>query len=139
MSTRSLFADMRRSGFGAGLGLSKGKLAQAMYEILVQLPEGTANLKDVVVANLGTLGQMSATRDVNEAWNQAKRKAAKEHPDKFMLDGRKVLHWNDGAVEVLDKKISTPNFRKLNDLANKEGCSVNAMVSKLIRSYAKRK
>jgi hypothetical protein len=48
-----------------------------------------------------------------------------------------VLRWNDGSVKVLDKKISTGNFKKLNELADNENCSVNSMVSKLITTYRK--
>jgi len=56
-----------------------------------------------------------------------------------LLDDRNVLHWNDGSVEVLDKKISTANFRKLNELAADEKCAVNQLVSRLIREYKKGK
>ena len=121
------------------LGLSKGKISKAMLEILVQLPTGTTHLKETVVANLGLLGNMSATRDINAAWNEAKKKAAKEYPEKFVLDGRKVLHWNDGSVKILDKKISSVNFKKLNDLTEIENCSVNQLISKLLKNYQKGK
>ncbi len=133
MFDKRMFAEMRRAGIA--VGLSKAKLSQAMLEILVQLPPGTKEFKETVVAHLGLLGQMSATRDINTAWNDAKKKAAKEYPDKFLLDGRKVLHWNDGSVKVLDKKLSAANFRKLNELADAENCTVNQIVSKLIRHY----
>ncbi len=121
------------------VGLSKGKISRAMLEILVQLPTGTTHLKETVVANLGLLGNMSATRDINAAWNEAKKKAAKEYPEKFILDGRKVLHWNDGSVKTLDKKISSVNFKKLNDLTEIENCSVNQLISKLLKNYQKGK
>jgi len=121
------------------VGLSKGKLAKAMLEILVQLPTGTTQLKETVVANMGILGQMSAIRDITAAWNEAKKKAAKEYPEKFLLDGRKVLHWNDGSVKVLDKKISSVNFRKLNELAEIENCTVNQLISVLLKNYKKGK
>ena len=121
------------------VGISKGKISKAMLEILVQLPTGTTHLKETVVANLGLLGNMSATRDINAAWNAAKKKAAKEYPEKFILDGRKVLHWNDGSVKILDKKISSVNFKKLNDLAEIENCSVNQLISKLLKNYQKGK
>ncbi|MCK4486903.1 MAG: hypothetical protein KAU38_09100 [Desulfobacterales bacterium] len=137
MFDRKTYAQMRRGGMG--VGISKAKLSQAMLEILVQLPEGTTNLKETIVANMGLLGQMSATRDINEAWNQTKRKAAKEYPDKFILDDRKILRWNDSSVKDLDKKISTPNFEKLNELAEIENCSVNKLISKLIKCYQKSK
>ena len=133
MFNKKMFAQMRRAGMG--IGISKSKLSEAMLEILMQLPEGTTNLKDVVVANMGLLGQMSATRDINEAWNQAKKKAVKLRPEKFILDGRNVIHWNDDSIEVLDKKISASNFKKLNVLAEKEGCNVNKLISKMIKFY----
>ena len=66
---------------------------------------------------------MSTTRDINAAWNETKKKAAKLHPDKFILDGRNVLHWNDGSVKVLDKEISSANYKKLNELADTENCN----------------
>lgn len=135
MSNRGIFADMRRAGFG--VGVSKAKLVKAMLEILPQLPVGTQRLKDTVVAHLGTLGQMASTRDLSAAWNEAKKKAAKQNPDKFILDERNVLHWNDGSVAILDKKISAANFNKLNELAQKDGCTVNQLVSKLIKTYQK--
>jgi hypothetical protein len=128
-----MFAEMRRAGMA--VGVSKAKLSQAMLEILVQLPPGTADLKETIVAHLGLLGQMSATRDINGAWNDAKKKAAREYPDKFLLDSRGVLHWNDGSVKVLDKNLSAANLKKLNELADVEKCSVNQIVSKLIRHY----
>ena len=137
MFNKKMFGDMRRAGMT--VGLSKAKISKAMLEILVQLPTGTTHLKETVVANLGLLGNMSATRDINAAWNEAKKKAAKEYPEKFILDGRKVLHWDDGSVKILDKKISSVNFKKLNDLAEIENCSVNQLISKLLKNYQKGK
>ena len=137
MFSKKMFGDMRRAGMT--VGLSKGKISKAMLEILVQLPTGTTHLKETVVANLGLLGNMSATRDINAAWNEAKKKAAKEYPEKFILDGRKVLHWNDGSVKILDKKISSVNFKKLNDLSEIENCSANQLISKLLKHYQKGK
>ena len=135
MSNRGLFADMRSAGFG--IGVSKAKLVNAMLEILPQLPHGASHLKDTVVAHLGMLGQMTPTRDLNAAWNEAKRKAAKQYPDKFMVDGKSALHWNDGSVTVLDKKISASNFKKLNELAKIDGSTVNQLLSKMLKLYQK--
>ena len=118
-------------------GISKTKLSQSMLEILPQLPKGTTNLKNTIVQHLGMFGQMTSTRDINEAWNQTKKKAAKEYPDMFILDDRNVLHWNDGSVKAFDKKISTANFKRLNELADLEGSSVNQLISKLLKSYQK--
>jgi hypothetical protein len=137
MFNRKTYSQMRRAGFG--LGISKEKIKQAMIEILLQLPEGTPQLKETVIYHLGQYGQMTPVRELNTLWNQAKKKVAKSNPDKFLLDGRNVLHWNDGSVKLLDKKISTANFKKLNELANSEKCSVNTIVSKLIKSYGKSK
>jgi hypothetical protein len=117
--------------------LSKGRMSKMMLEMLLKLPNGTKQLKDHVTYGLGLIGQLSSTRDINTAWNETKKKAAKLHPDRFILDGRGVLRWNDGSVKVLDKKISSSNFKKLNELADSENCSVNSMVSKLIISYRK--
>ena len=137
MFSKKMFGEMRRSGMN--VGLSKTKLSQAMLEILIQIPMGTTNLKETIVDNMGLMGQMSATRDINEAWNQTKKKAAKEYPEKFFLGDRGILHWNDGSEKVLDKKISKVNFQKLNDLADIENCNVNKLISKLIKSYEKGK
>lgn len=137
MFSRKTFSDMRRAGMG--VGVSKAKLAQAMLDILLQLPIGTTNLKEKIIGNLGLLGQMSPTRDINAAWNDAKKRAAREYPEKFVLDDRKVLHWNDGSVQIIDKKISPTNFKKLNELAEEENCTVNQIISKLIRDYQKGK
>ncbi len=137
MFNRTIYSQMRRSGFG--IGINKGKLKDAMVDILLELPEGTSDLKETVIYNLGQYGQMTPVRDLNEIWNQAKRKVAKLNPDKFLLDGRSALHWNDGSTKVIDKKITPANFKKLNELAETEGCNVNAIISKLIKAYKKMK
>lgn len=137
MFDRRFFAQMRQVGLSAGI--SKNRLSKAMLEVLVQLPTGTKDLKDAIVAHLGILGAMSATRDINAAWNVAKKQAAREYPDRFLLDERGVLHWNDGSAKPLDKKISAANFRKLNELAAGEGRTVDQLVSELIRRYRKTK
>lgn len=133
MFGRKTFSDMRRAGMG--VGVSKAKLSEAMLDILLQLPMGSTNLKDTIIRHLGLIGQMAPTRDIDQAWNQTKKTAAKLHPDKFILDGRNTLIWNDGTVKILDKEISAANFKKLNDMANAQGCCVNAIVSKLLKSY----
>ena len=119
--------------------LSKGRLSKMMLDILLEFPSGAKNLKDNVTLRLGMVGQMSTARDINAAWNETKKKAAKLYPDKFILDGRNVLHWNDGSVIVLDKAISSANYKKLNELTDIENCNVNAMVSELISYYKKHK
>ena len=117
--------------------LSKNRITKMMLERLLELPDGAKNLKEYVTLRLGMVGQLSSSREINAAWNETKKKAAKLHPDKFILDGRGVLHWDDGSVKILDKKISSANFKKLNELAETESCNVNSMVSRLISSYKK--
>ena len=119
--------------------LSKGRLSKMMLEILSEFPSGTKHLKENVTSRLGMIGQMSTTRDINAAWNETKKKAANLYPEKFILDGRGVLHWNDGNVKILDQKISSLNYKKLNELAEHENCSVDALVSRLISYYKKSK
>ena len=119
--------------------LSKNRITKMMLERLLELPDGAKNLKENVTLRLGMVGQFSSSREINAAWNETKKKAAKLHPDKFILDGRGVLHWDDGSVKILDKKISSANFKKINELAETESCNVNAMVSRLISFYKKNK
>ncbi len=119
--------------------LSKNRLANMMLEKLLELSKGTTHLKENITFRLGIIGQMSTSREIAAAWNETKKKAAKSHPDKFILDGRGVLHWNDGSVKILDKKISSANYKKLNEIADAENCDVNSMISKLITFYKKNK
>ena len=119
--------------------LSKGRITNMMLERLLQLPDGAKHLKENVTLRLGMVGQFSTSREIGAAWNETKKKAAKLHPDKFMLDERGVLHWNDGSVKILDRKILSANYKKLNELADTENCNVNSMVSKLITSNKKGK
>lgn len=137
MFDRKTYSYMKRVGIG--VEISKKQLKQEMIETLLQLPEGTSKLKEAVISHLGVSGQMISIKELNNIWNQAKKSVAKSNPDKFILDNRNVLHWNDGSVIILDKKISPTNYKKLNELANNDNCSVNAIVSKLIKVYVKSK
>ncbi len=110
-----------------------------MLERLMELPDGATNLKDNVAIRLGMVGQFSTSREINAAWNETKKKAAKLYPEKFILDNRGVLRWNDGSVKILDRAISSSNFKKLNELADIEKCNINSMISKLISFYKKNK
>ena len=123
MFSRKAFADLRR--FGMGIEVSKTKLSQGMLDILLQLPAETTNLKETIIQHLGMLGQMASTRDIDQAWNQTKKQAANLHPDKFILGNRNTLIWNNGTTMIMDKNISSANFKKLNELAEYAGCSVN--------------
>ena len=71
--------------------------------------------------------------------NETKKRAAKLYPEKYILDGRNVLHSNDGTVKILDKKISGKNFKTLNELAEQKQCGVDQLISKLITVYKKHK
>jgi hypothetical protein len=128
------FAQARRSRFGLGLGLSTGKLTEAMVEVLSQLPPEATPSKEVVVAHLGLLGQMSKTRDVNAAWNSAKRQVVREHPDKFCLDG-KVLRRASAMEDRPREKLSATGHRKLTTLAAKEGMTPDELLSRLISAW----
>lgn len=137
MIYNDMFSQFKRSDLSTGI--SKNKLTKMMVEILLQLPEGSTKLKDRVVANMGIIDQVSTTRDINDAWNSAKKIAAKEYPERFILDDRNIIHWNDSSIKVLDKNISALNFKKLNELAESEGRSVNELISILIREHKKAK
>jgi len=131
-----LFKQARRAGFD--IGLSTGKLTKAMVEILMQLPPEAAPSKEVVVQYLGIMGQMSKTRDVNAAWNNAKRQVARDHPDRFCLDG-KVLRRAEDMKERPREKLSAAGQRKLANLAAKEGMTPDELLSRLISSWRKTK
>ena len=130
MFSRTTFAGMRRAGFSAAI--SKSKISEAMLDILLQLPTGTAHLKETIVRNLGLMGQLCLTRDINQAWEQTKRTAAKRYPEKFDLNDKKTLTWHSEVVAHIDKRISTSNLKKLNALAASEGCTVDALIARLI-------
>lgn len=127
---RGYFAQVRRAGFD--VGLSAGKLTKAMVEVLSQLPPAATPSKEVVVQHLGLLGQMSKTRDINAAWNSAKRQIVREHPDRFCLDG-KALRWTTSDREERPReKLSTAGQRKLAALAAREGMTPDELLSRLI-------
>ncbi len=107
-------------------------LSKFMLEHLLKLPNGTIPLKETVLLQLDSISAVTSARDLGVAWNETQKKAAKQYPDKFILDDRNILHWNDGTIKVLDKKITLTNFRKLNELADAEGVNVNKIVTKLI-------
>ena len=128
----SFFAGMRRSGFD--IGVSNNKLSKIMLEVLYQLPTGMANLKGAVVAHMGMVGHMAKSRDLNAAWETTKRQAFREHPERFLLEG-KILRWNTGQERPTSKRLSAPAQRKLAALATKEGLSADDLLSRLLASY----
>ncbi len=129
---RGYFAQVRRAGFD--IGVSAGKLARAMVEVLSQLPPEATPSKEVVVRHLGLLGQMSKIRDINAAWNSAKRQVVRERPDRFCLDG-KALRWASDIEDRPREKLSTAGHRKLATLAAKEGMTPDELLSRLISSW----
>ena len=133
---KEYFAQVRRAGFD--IGLSAGKLAKAMVEVLLRLPREATASKEVVVRHLGLLGQMSKTRDINAAWNSAKRQVVREHPDRFCLDGR-VLRWVSAIEDRPRERLSTAGHRKLATLAAKEGMTPDELLGRLISSWRNEK
>lgn len=129
---RGYFAEVRRAGFD--IGLSAGKLTQAMVEVLSQLPSEASPSKEVVVQRLGLLGQMSKTRDTDAAWNRAKRQVVREHPARFCLEG-KVLRWASAREDRPREKLSPAGQRKLAALAAKEGMTPDELLGRLIVSW----
>ncbi len=129
---KGYFAQVRRAGFD--IDLSAGKLTKAMGEVLSQLlPEATPS-KEVVVQHLALLGQMSKTRDINAAWNSAKRQVVREYPDRFCLDG-KVLRWASAMEDRPREKLLTAGHRKLAALAAKEGSTPDELLNLLISPW----
>ncbi|TMQ05378.1 MAG: hypothetical protein E6J90_49145 [Deltaproteobacteria bacterium] len=129
---KGYFAQVRRAGFD--IGLSVGKLTTAMVDVLSQLPPGATLSKEVVMQHLGLLGQMSKTRDVNAAWNSAKRQVVREHPGRFCLDG-KVLRSASAMKDRPQEKLSSAGHRKLAVLAAKEDMTPDALLGCLISSW----
>ena len=134
--TKRYYAQARRAGLD--IGLSVGKLTKAMMEVLSQLPPEATLSKAVVVGHLGPLGQMSKTRDITAAWNNAKRQVVREHPERFSLDG-KVLRWASSTAVRPREKLSAAGHRKLAALAAREGMSPDDLLGRLIASWRKAK
>ena len=129
---RGYFAQVRRAGFD--IGLSAGKLAKAMIDVLLQLPPEAAPSKELVVQHLGLLGQMSKTRDINAAWNSAKRQVVREHSERFCLYG-KVLRPASALEDRPRAKLSASGHRKLVTLAAKEGMAPDELLARLIATW----
>jgi len=131
---RDYFAQVRRAGFD--IGVSSAKLTKAMVEVLLQLPPEATPSKDVVVQHLGLLGQMSKTRDINAAWNSAKRQVAREYPNKFCIE-KKVLRWASDMEDRPREKLSPAGHRKLAALAAKQGITPDEFLNRLISTWRK--
>ena len=129
---RGYFAQVRRAGFG--IGLSTRKLTKAMVDVLLQLPPEAAPSKELVVQHLGLLGQMSKSRDINAAWNSAKRQVVRKHPERFCLDG-KLLCPASAIEDQPREKLSAAGHRKLTTLAVKEGLTPDELLGRLISSW----
>ncbi|MFH0902974.1 MAG: hypothetical protein V2A73_20285 [Pseudomonadota bacterium] len=126
------FTHIRRAGFD--IGLSTGKLTKAMVDVLYHLPPNTTPSKELVVQHLGLLGQMSKSRDINAAWNGAKRQVVRECPEKFCLVG-KVLRWTATTEDRPRGTLSATGLRKLSNLAAKEGLTPDELLGRLISSW----
>ena len=126
------FAQFRRAGLD--LGISAANLTKAMVKVLLQLAPEAKPSKVVVVQHLGLLGQMSKTRDINSAWTSAKRRVAREHPEKFSLDG-KILRWAWDLEDPPREKLSSTGHRKLATLAAKEGMTPDELLHHLISAW----
>jgi len=133
---REYFAQVRRAGFA--IGVPTAKLTKAMVEVLVQLPPEAVLSKEIVVQHIGLLGQMSRTRDVNAAWNGAKRAIVREHPDRFWLDG-KVLRRASGREGRPREKLSAAAHRRFEALATKEGMTPDELVGQMIAAWRRAK
>jgi hypothetical protein len=131
-----LFAAMRRAGFDTGVSLAK--LAKAMVEVLGQLPDEIPPSKEEVVRHLGLLGQMSKTRDINAAWNSAKRQATRDYPERFWLDG-KLLSRTSPGQDGPTEKLSSAGQRKLRSLAAKEKLTPDELLNDMIAAWRKAK
>ena len=129
---KGYFAQVRRAGFD--IGLSTGKLTKAVVEVLSQLPPEMPVSKKVVVQRLGLLGQMTKTRDIDIAWNSAKRQVAREHPDRFRLDG-KILRRATAMEHQPREKLSPAGQRSLAALATKAGMTPDELLGRLISSW----
>jgi hypothetical protein len=104
----------------------------------LQLPREVAPSEELVVRHLGLLGQMSKARDLDAAWNGAKRQIARDHPDRFCLNG-KVLRRASGEEVRRREKLSTPGHRKLAALAAREGMTPDEPFGRLISPGATRR
>ncbi|MEW6742284.1 MAG: hypothetical protein AB1486_05955 [Planctomycetota bacterium] len=133
---RRYIADARRAGFD--IGVSTGKLTKLMVEVLLQLPADATLSKEVVVRHLGLLGQMCKTRDLNAAWNAAKRQVVRECPERFGLDG-KTLRWASAMEDRPRQKLSSAGHRKLAALAAKEGMTPDELLGHLISCWRRAK
>ena len=130
---RAYFAEVRRAGFD--IGLSAGKLTKAMIEVLLELPPGVAPSKEIVVARLGMVGQMSKTRDITTAWTSAKRQVVRDHGDRFCLDGKVLRRSSDMEARPRVEKLSAAGHRRLAALATKEGTTPDELLGRLIASW----
>ncbi len=70
----------------------------------------------------------------NNGGASAKRQVAREHPDRFCLDG-KVLRWASATEDRPREKLSTAGHRKLAALAAKEGMTPDELLGRLISAW----
>ena len=84
--------------------------------------------------HLGLLGQMAKGRDINAAWNSAKRQVVREHPDRFCLDGRILCRAS--AIEDRPRETLSPaGHHRLAALAAKDGMTPDELLGRLISTW----
>lgn len=79
--------------------------AEAMVDVLLRLPAHAPPPKEIIVQGLGILEQAAKTRDINAAWDSAKRQVSRHHPKQFCLDG-KVLRVTAAVADRPREKLS---------------------------------
>jgi hypothetical protein len=77
---------------------------------------------------------MSKTRDINAAWDKARRQVARDRPGKFRLDG-KVLRRASAQADRPREKLSAAGNRRLATLAAKEGLAPDELPGRLISCW----
>lgn len=130
---RGYFAKVRRAGFD--IGITAGSITKAFLEVLLQLPPEVSPSKEIVVQHLGLLGQMAKTRDINAAWNSAKRQVVRDHSDRFCLDGKVLRRTSDLVDRPRVEKLSPAGHRRLAALAAKEGTTPDQFLGRLIAAW----
>jgi hypothetical protein len=129
------FAQARRAGFD--VGVSTAMLTRVMVDVFLRLPVDAPPSKEIVVQGLGILGQAAKTRDINAAWDSAKRQVARDHPEQFCLDG-KVLRLS-AVADRPREKLSAAGHRRLATLAAKEGVSPDELLGRLVLAWRRSK
>lgn len=111
------------------------KLVEVMVQFLRQFPAGLPDVKLNVLRNMGNLHERANDEQMEQAWQLTLEKVLQKYPRRFKLDRRKNLIICQESTQPLDQKITVENFQRLNKLADKAGCTVNTMVTRIINAY----